>query len=105
MMQSCASAAKLRSGGSTLSSSYHIARSRENCCGLSSFDRALGIDVFPTQGRHRIREPFLGGGSMFIYARRENLYEHYWINDANPRVFAFWQELQRDESKAGASFQ
>jgi len=45
------------------------------------------------------REPFLGGGSFFIYLRQ--IYPHLkmWINDLNPELYFFWKYAQIDSEK------
>lgn len=40
------------------------------------------------------REPFVGGGSVFIYFRQKYPHIKFWINDLNPEVFLFWQIAQ-----------
>lgn len=48
------------------------------------------------------REPFVGGGSVFIYVRQKYPAVRVWINDLNPEVFAFWISA-RDELEAMVS--
>lgn len=36
------------------------------------------------------REPFVGGGSLFIYLAQTYPNLKIWINDLNPEVYAFW---------------
>jgi DNA adenine methylase len=43
---------------------------------------------------HEYREPFIGGGSMFIYVKQKYPNLKYWINDLNPELFLFWQIAQ-----------
>ncbi|NQY80283.1 MAG: DNA adenine methylase [Candidatus Caenarcaniphilales bacterium] len=40
------------------------------------------------------REPFLGGGSLFIYLKQEFPDRKFWVNDLNPDVFCFWKAAQ-----------
>ncbi len=42
------------------------------------------------------REPFIGGGSVFIYLKQTFPHLKFWINDLNPELFCFWQELQQN---------
>ncbi len=42
------------------------------------------------------REPFVGGGSVFIAVRQAFPDASVWINDLNPEVYAFWTAA-RDE--------
>lgn len=45
------------------------------------------------------REPFVGGGAMFNYLRRQGVCERYWINDIDPRV-ATYHRVLRDDAEA-----
>ncbi|MBP0017591.1 MAG: DNA adenine methylase [Cyanobacteria bacterium SBLK] len=40
------------------------------------------------------REPFIGGGSLFIYLKQKYPQCQFWINDLNPELYYFWQVLQ-----------
>ncbi|WP_013320272.1 DNA adenine methylase [Gloeothece verrucosa] len=42
------------------------------------------------------REPFIGGGSVFIYLKQKYPDLKYWINDLNPELFIFWKIAQSD---------
>lgn len=42
------------------------------------------------------REPFVGGGSVYLYCKQKFPESAYWINDLHPNLFLFWQECQRD---------
>lgn len=42
------------------------------------------------------REPFVGGGSVFIYLRQQYPNLKIWINDLNPELFLFWKIAQSD---------
>lgn len=42
------------------------------------------------------REPFVGGGTVFIYARQKFPQVKVWINDLNFDLFCFWKECQKD---------
>jgi DNA adenine methylase len=45
------------------------------------------------------REPFVGGGSMFIYLKHHYPHLKLWINDLNPELFYFWVMVQQDLPK------
>lgn len=40
------------------------------------------------------REPFVGGGSLFIYLKQEYPHLKIWINDLNCELFLFWKIAQ-----------
>jgi DNA adenine methylase len=42
------------------------------------------------------REPFLGGGSVFLYLKQANTNKRFWVNDLYPELYAFWKMLQND---------
>jgi len=42
------------------------------------------------------REPFVGGGSVFIFIRQRFPQIKVWINDLNFDLFCFWKESQKD---------
>lgn len=44
------------------------------------------------------REPFVGGGSLFIYLQQKYPHLDFWINDLNQELFLFWKccQLQLD---------
>lgn len=42
------------------------------------------------------REPFVGGGSVFIYLKQIYPNLQIWINDLNPELYYFWQSAQSD---------
>lgn len=48
------------------------------------------------------REPFVGGGSVFIHLRQKFPRVPMWINDLNFDLFCFWKETQRDAEKLAA---
>ncbi|XGB40246.1 MAG: DNA adenine methylase [Cyanobacteria bacterium LVE1205-1] len=45
------------------------------------------------------REPFVGGGSFFIYLRQVYPKLKIWINDLNPELYFFWKYVQIDSEK------
>jgi len=42
------------------------------------------------------REPFLGGGSVFVYAKQRYPNKKFWINDLYLELFKFWEMTQKD---------
>ncbi len=57
--------------------------------------RALGqIEAQVIDDFSEFREPFVGGGSVFIYFRQKYPQAQFWINDLNPDVFLFWHIAQ-----------
>jgi len=40
------------------------------------------------------REPFVGGGSLFIYLKQQYPEKEFWINDLYQPLFKFWQMCQ-----------
>jgi DNA adenine methylase len=45
------------------------------------------------------REPFVGGGSFFIYLKQKRPNLKIWINDLNPELYYFWKYTQVDSEK------
>lgn len=45
------------------------------------------------------REPFIGGGSVFIYLKQKFPHLKFWINDLNQELFLFWKIAQSDISR------
>ncbi|MCI0616999.1 DNA adenine methylase [bacterium] len=45
------------------------------------------------------REPFVGGGSFFIYLKQKRPKLKIWINDLNPELYYFWKYTQIDSEK------
>jgi DNA adenine methylase len=45
------------------------------------------------------REPFVGGGSFFIYLKQAYPKLKIWINDLNPELYYFWKYAQIDSEK------
>jgi DNA adenine methylase len=45
------------------------------------------------------REPFVGGGSLFIYLKQQYPHLKIWINDLNTELFLFWKIAQSDLEK------
>ena len=45
------------------------------------------------------REPFVGGGSFFIFLKQEVPQLKVWINDLNVELYSFWKQAQTDSEK------
>ena len=55
---------------------------------ISRYEHDHGITEF--------REPFLGGGSILLYAISNHLGKQFWGNDANRLLIDFWKQVQED---------
>lgn len=56
--------------------------------------RAIG-KIWPLVPDYReFREPFVGGGSVFLAAKQELPDRQYWINDLNTDLFHFWEQTR-----------
>lgn len=42
------------------------------------------------------REPFVGGGSVFIYAKQRFPSKKFWVNDLYFELYKFWEMSQKD---------
>lgn len=42
------------------------------------------------------REPFLGGGSVFVYAKQRFPDKKFWVNDLYLELFKFWEMTQKN---------
>ena len=42
------------------------------------------------------REPFLGGGSVFVYLKQRYPTKKFWINDLYSDLYTFWKITQKD---------
>jgi len=42
------------------------------------------------------REPFLGGGSVFVYIKQRFPNKKYWINDLYSELYKFWEMTQKN---------
>jgi len=56
------------------------------------------IEYLP-ESFHEYREPFVGGGSVFIYLKQKFPDLKIWINDLNTELFLFWKIAQSDLSQ------
>jgi len=48
---------------------------------------------------NEFREPFVGGGSVFVYLKQKYPNKKYWINDIYENLYHFWQQTQSDTEK------
>ena len=42
------------------------------------------------------REPFLGGGSVFVYVKQRYPNKKFWVNDLYSELYKFWEMTQKD---------
>lgn len=56
------------------------------------------LERFP-QHFSEFREPFVGGGSVFLAVRQHYPHIPVWINDLNTDLVAFWQTLQANPTE------
>lgn len=58
--------------------------------------RAVGLisTLIPTFDE--FREPFLGGGSVFVYLKQKFSHKKFWVNDLHVSLFTFWQMCEQD---------
>ncbi len=52
---------------------------------------------------NELREPFVGGGSVFIHIRQVRPHVKVWINDLNFDLYCFWKEAQKDVDRLAAA--
>jgi len=45
------------------------------------------------------REPFLGGGSVFLYLKQKFPNKKFWINDIYENLYLFWKEAQQNPTE------
>jgi DNA adenine methylase len=55
-------------------------------------------DLLPEEF-YEYREPFVGGGSLFIYLKQKRPDLRIWINDLNLELYYFWKHAQIDSEK------
>ncbi|HEX8071307.1 MAG TPA: DNA adenine methylase [Pyrinomonadaceae bacterium] len=48
------------------------------------------------------REPFVGGGSVFIHLKQQRPELDVWINALNHDLYCFWRAAQADAEKLAA---
>lgn len=49
------------------------------------------------------REPFVGGGSVFLFIRQNYPHVKIWVNDLNYDLYCFWKTAQTDTKKMAAA--
>ncbi len=57
---------------------------------------------FPTSF-NELREPFVGGGSVFLFIRQKFPHVQVWINDLNYDLYCFWKIAQCDTPRLAAA--
>lgn len=60
------------------------------------FARKMLVSLFP-KAIDQYREPMVGGGSIYLEARRAGLANTYWINDFSDPLMSFWSAAQSPE--------
>jgi len=45
------------------------------------------------------REPFVGGGSVFIYLKQKYPDKKFWINDVYENLYLFWKQTQQNPER------
>ncbi len=48
---------------------------------------------------HEFREPFVGGGSVFVYLKQKFPNKKFWINDIYKNLYHFWKQTQQNPDK------
>jgi len=51
------------------------------------------------------REPFLGGGSVFLALKQQYPDRKYWVNDLNDSLWCFWTSMQTNSDELVAKIQ
>ena len=54
----------------------------------------LLVGFMPEFGEYR--EPFLGGGSVYLTTKQKRPDAKYWVNDLYYDLYCFWEEAQKD---------
>jgi DNA adenine methylase len=58
--------------------------------------RAIDLIASISPQFDEFREPFVGGGSLYVYFKQKYPTKRYWINDLYYPLFKFWEMTQRD---------
>lgn len=61
--------------------------------------RAIGLISMLIPEFNEYREPFVGGGSLFIYLKQKYPGKTYWINDIYKNLYYFWSETKNQSDK------
>ena len=72
----------------------HLIKSPLRYPGGKSRAAELIASLFPDYDE--FREPFLGGGSILLYAKQTAPERKYWGNDIYPELFKFWEQAQNN---------
>ncbi|MCF6240602.1 MAG: DNA adenine methylase [Bacteroidales bacterium] len=48
---------------------------------------------------YEFREPFVGGGSVFVYLKQKFSNKKFWINDIYENLYHFWKQAQQNPDK------
>lgn len=57
------------------------------------------IKLFIPDKFEEYREPFIGGGSFFVYMKQTRPDVKFWINDINPELYSFWKQAKVDSER------
>jgi DNA adenine methylase len=57
------------------------------------------IELLVPEKFEEYREPFIGGGSFFVYMKQIYPDVKFWVNDINPELYCFWKHAQVDSEK------
>ncbi len=58
--------------------------------------RAIKIIATLIPEFNEFREPFVGGGSVFVYLKQKCKNKKFWINDLYYELYKFWEMCQKD---------
>ena len=48
---------------------------------------------------NEFREPFLGGGSVYVHLKQKFTNRKFWINDIYKNLYHFWKQAQENPDK------
>ncbi len=68
-------------------------------CYLSGKSRAVKLISTLIPDFDEYREPFVGGGSVFVYAKQRFPNKKFWVNDLYFELYKFWEMTQKDVCK------
>lgn len=58
--------------------------------------RSVDLIGYLTPSFKEFREPFVGGGSVFVYLKQKFPNQQFWVNDIYPELYFFWKYCQKD---------